>query len=185
MRKLVLAVALLASTAFTANAATVANLGVNPTSASGAFSHTVGGGAFSDQITFSLAGGPQFLTIASVTNVYPEPSDFITSMTGSVFYAGANGVPGGGDDVQVIGPILATACPLTPSCQGFAGSAILTLAGNYFLNISGVGGGTSGYGGNLAVAQVPIPPAAGLFALGLAGIGLMKRKRKTKTRDAA
>jgi hypothetical protein len=163
-----------------ANAATVANLGINPTSATGAFSHSVGGGNFNDQVLFTLAGGPAFLTIASVTNVYPESSDFITGFQGSVLFLGANGVLGGGDDQTVIGPINATPCPAQPACQGFAGSAILTLVGNYALNLTGIGGGTSGYGGNLAVAQVPIPAAAWLFGAGVLGLGALSRKRKKK-----
>ena len=185
MRKTLLLSAALMALALPANAATVANLGVNPNSTTGAFSTIgiggtggTGAGAFSDQVYFSLAGGPQFLTIASVTNVYPQPSDFITNFQGSVLFLGANGVLGGGDDQTVIGPVAASACLLQPLCQGFAGSAILTLVGNYALNLTGVGGGTSGFGGNLAVAQVPIPPAALLFLSGLAGLGWLTRRKK-------
>jgi hypothetical protein len=168
-----------------ANAATVANLGINPTSAQGDFSHAVGGGAFSDQVNFTLAGGPAFFTIASVTNVFAQPTDFITGFQGSVLFLGANGVLGGGDDQTVIGPINATPCPVQPACQGFAGSAILTLVGNYALNLTGIGGGTSGYGGNLAVAQVPIPAAAWLFGAGVLGLGALSRKRKNKSVNLA
>ena len=77
MRKaLLLGVALLGF-ATTANAAVVDNLGINPTSATGDFSsgllgiNGTGAGAFTDQVLFQLVGGPQFLTIASATNVYP------------------------------------------------------------------------------------------------------------------
>ena len=55
-----------------ANAAIIANLGINPSSAQGDFSNSPGGGAFEDQFTFQLVGGPLFLTIASVTNVFPS-----------------------------------------------------------------------------------------------------------------
>ena len=130
---------------------------------------------------FSLVGGPAFLTIASVTNVYAQVSDFITGFTGKVLYLGADGVLGGigaNADTVVIGPTAATACPLTPNCQGFAGSALLTIVGNYALDLSGNGGGTSGYGGNLAVAQVPLPGALALFASGLVGLGWLSKKRK-------
>src|SRR6478609_6590153 len=106
MRKLLLAgTALLGLAVSPASAAIVANLGVNPTSATGAFSHAVGGTTFDDQITFQLVGGPQFLTIASVTNTFSSPSDKISGFTGSVFQI--VGVIGGGDDIQVIGPIAA------------------------------------------------------------------------------
>jgi hypothetical protein len=190
MRKtLLLSAALLGLSAMSANAATVLNLGVNPDSITGAFSSIsfggtgkTGSGAFDDQITFQLVGGPAFLTIASVTNVYAKASDFITGFTGKVLFLGADGVLGGigaNADTTVIGPTAATACPLTPNCQGFAGSAILTLVGNYALDLSGVGGGTSGYGGNLAVAEVPIPGALALFATGLVGLGMLRRRKKS------
>ena len=73
IRQLLLAAATLVTMSTAGNAAIVANLGVNPTSATGAFSHAVGGGVFDDQITFQLVGGPAFLTIASVTNNFANP----------------------------------------------------------------------------------------------------------------
>ena len=191
MRRTLLATAaLLGLATASANAATVDNLGINPNSITGAFSSitfggtgTTGSGVFDDQILFQLVGGPAFLTIASVTNVYAQLSDFITGFTGKVLYLGSDGVLGGvgsAADTIVIGPTAATACPLTPNCQGFAGSALLTLVGNYALDLSGNGGGTSGYGGNLAVAEVPIPAAAWLFLTGLAGIEALRRRKKAK-----
>ena len=50
--------------------------------------------------------------------------------------------------------------PLVPSCQGVAGSAVLD-PGNYFLDLAGSGGGTSGYGGNLTTFAVPAPVLGG------------------------
>ena len=142
MKGLLLAAGALLVMSTAGNAAIIADLGVNPTSAAGHFSNSVGGTTFDDQYTFQLVGAPQFLTIASVTNVFPAATDRITGFTGSVFNTGADGVPGGIDDTIVIGPVAATAnCGL--DCQGFAGSAILN-AGNYFLDLSGTGGGTSG-----------------------------------------
>src|SRR3954469_18725561 len=100
MRKLLLAgTALLGLAASPASAAIVANLGVNPTSATGAFSHAVGGAVFNDQITFQLAGAPAFLTIASVTNNFANAASQITGFTGSVFRI--VGAIGGGDDILV------------------------------------------------------------------------------------
>ena len=73
-----------------ANAAIIANLGVNPTSSQGDFSNSVGGAAnFQDQFTFQLVGAPQFITIASVTNVFPAPTDFISNFTAAVWTTGA------------------------------------------------------------------------------------------------
>ena len=179
MRKLLLvtvaAVALLAPPD-TGEAATIANLGVNPTSSQGAFNNAPGGGAFEDQFTFQLVGGPQFLTIASVTNVFPAPSDFITNFQAAVWTTGADGIVNNGDDALVIGPVATQSCPNTANCQFAAGSAILS-AGNYYAELTGVGGGTSGYGGNIAVVPGPILGSGlGSLVLALGLFGLFRRK---------
>ena len=163
-----------------ANAAVIQSFGLDPTSAQGAFQHSLGTltGNFSDQYTFSLDHA-MTLTIASVTNVFAQPSDFITNFQGSVI-AGTPALPG----ATVIGPVFAGACPSLPTsiCQGFAGSALLS-AGDYFLNISGFANGTSGYGGNLATfAAVPVPNVG----TGLPGLiaGCLFFARWTKRRQA-
>ena len=77
-------------------------------------------------------------------------TDFITNFSASVFGYGPDNLFGGGDDNLVLGPANATmGCGLIVNCQGMAGIALLD-AGNYYLEISGTGGGTSGYGGNIA-----------------------------------
>jgi hypothetical protein len=180
MRKLLLAgTALLGLAVSPASAAIVANLGVNPTSATGAFSHAVGGTTFDDQITFQLVGSSQFLTIASVTNNFADAASRITNFSGSVFRI--VGEIGGGDDIRVIGPVAATA-NCGANCQGFGGSAILT-AGNYYLDISGIGGGTSGYGGTLStsVSAVPEPSTWAMMILGFFGVGFMAYRRRNQT----
>ena len=182
LRTLLYGTATLLALAGSANAAVVANLGVNPNSTTGAFQSPIGGvggdglGPFTDQVVFTLSGGPAFLTIASATNVFAKPSDIITNFNGSVWFT--NNTVSLADDIRIIGPIAATPCPVTPNCQGFSGSTILTLLGTYYLELAGSGGGTSGYGGNLAVAQVPIPGALALFASGLVGLGVLARRRK-------
>jgi hypothetical protein len=163
-----------------AKAAVIQNFGTDPTSAGGAFNHSLGtlNGAFDDQYTFVL-DHQMTLTIASVTNVFAQPSDKITGFNGSVVFEGADNAIGGGDDVVVIGPVFAGACPLLPAsiCQGFAGSAVLG-AGSYFLDIAGIANGTSGYGGNLATfAETPIPGAIWLFTGGLGLLGAFARKK--------
>jgi hypothetical protein len=172
------------------HADTVINLGVNPTSGAGAFANTNpgtgggGSGLFGDTYDFQLIGGPQFLTIASVTNVFASPNQFITNLTGSVVSDGPNGVRGGGDDFAVIGPVAATiGCGPIPNCQGFAGAALLN-PGGYYLLITGNAAADSGYGGNLSVAPVPSPiVGAGLPGL-IAGFGSLlgwvswKRRRR-------
>ena len=178
MRKLLLTTAALVAMLVPGNAAVIADLGVNPTSAQGDFSNSVGGATFDDQYTFQLVGGPQFVTIASATNVFPQSTDFISNFSGSVFLQ--VGAIGGADDVLVLGPAAAAPCPIVPNCQGFAGAALLN-PGNYYLDISGTGGGTSGYGGNLATAPVPGPVVgAGLPGLALAIAGWFGWRRRTK-----
>jgi hypothetical protein len=185
MKRLLLAIAALLATSVAANSAVIQNFGTDPTSATGAFNHSLGtlSGAFDDQYTFTLDHTLN-LTIASVTNVFAQSSDFITLFNGSVVFEGADGVIGGGDDVTVIGPVFASACVLVPNCQGFAGSAILG-PGNYFLDIAGIANGTSGYGGNLATFatdETPLPGALWMFAGGLGLLGLFGRdRRKYKT----
>jgi hypothetical protein len=178
MRQFLLAAATLVAMSTASNAAVVLDLGANPTSATGIFSHAVGGGAFDDQITFQLVGGPAFLTIASATNNFASgATDKITNFTGSVFQI--VGAIGGGDDILVIGPVAAGA-NCGASCQGFGGSAVLA-AGNYYLDLSGIGGGTSGYGGNLSVAAVPEPSTWAMMILGFFGVGFMAYRRKARS----
>jgi hypothetical protein len=185
MKKLLFAAAALLAMSVSSNAAVIQDFGTDPTSAGGTFQHSLGtlNGVFDDQYTFAL-DHQLTLTIASVTNVFAQPSDFITGFTGSVVFEGADGVIGGGDDVTVIGPVSASACLFVPNCQGFAGSAILG-PGSYFLDIAGTANGTSGYGGNLATfatSETPLPGAIWLFAGGLGLLGLFGRdRRKQKT----
>ena len=181
MKKLLLAAAVLFGMSVSASAAVIQAFGTDPTSAGGAFQHSLGtlNGAFDDQYTFTL-DHQMTLTIASVTNVFAQSSDKISGFNGSVVYEGADNAIGGGDDVVVIGPVFAGACLLLPStvCQGFAGSAILG-PGNYFLDIAGTANGSSGYGGNLATfAETPLPAAVWLFGSVLGGGGLLLRRRK-------
>lgn len=182
MKKLLLAAVALLAMSVSSNAAVITDFGTDPTSASGAFNHSLGSStsAFDDQYTFVLDHA-MTLTIASVTNVFAQPSDFITAFRGSVVFEGADNAIGGGDDVTVIGPVFAGACPLLPAsiCQGFAGSAILG-PGSYFLDIAGIANGSSGYGGNLATFanETPLPGAVWLFVGGLGVLGMVGRKRK-------
>ncbi|TMQ24167.1 MAG: hypothetical protein E6J90_08915 [Deltaproteobacteria bacterium] len=184
MKRMLVAAVLLALTA-PSHADVIVSLGVNPNSGAGAFANTNpgtgggGSGLFTDIYTFALVGGPQFLTIASVTNVFASADQFISGFTGAVLNDGPNGVPGGGDDFFAIGPVGATPCVLVPSCQGFAGAALLN-SGNYYLRITGDSAVNAGYGGNLSVASVPGPLAgAGIPGLivGLLGwLGLRRRR---------
>lgn len=167
-----------------ASQADVINVGINPTSATGHFSNDVGGGLFTDQVTFQLVGGPQFLTFASATNDYESvtSSDYIQNFTGQLFeQVGGIGAAGGAD--IPFGPInFAGPCPSLPNnCQILAGSAILD-AGNYYLQLSGTGGGTAGYGGDITTRAVPGPLAGagipGVIAGAMFLVGLARRRRR-------
>ena len=168
MKKLLFAAAALLVMSMPGKAAVITDLGVNPNSATGHFSNAVFGATFDDQYTFSLVGGPQFVAFASATNDFTASTDFITNFVGQLFSFGPNGIFGGGDDFAVNPPVAAVPCPDNPTgCQVLAGAAILD-PGGYFLDISGQGGGTSGYGGNLTTAAFGVPgPLAGA---GLPGI---------------
>jgi hypothetical protein len=182
MRKTLLATAALLAWTVSSHAAVIQDFGLDPTSAGGAFNHSLGTStsAFDDQYLFQL-NHTMTLTIASVTNVFAQGSDLITNFTGSVVYEGADGVIGGGDDQVVIGPVMATQpCGFVSNCQGFAGSAILG-AGHYYLDIAGTANGTSGYGGNLATFATdttPLPGAIWLFGSALAAFGLVTHGKK-------
>lgn len=179
MKKLLLAGVFLGLFAASADAAIITDLGVNPNSSTGRFNNSVGGGAFADQYTFQLIGSPQFIAFSSATNVFTSASDFITSFSGRLFQQ--VGAIGGGDDIPVSTAANAVPCPTNPTgCQLLAGSALLA-AGNYYLNITGIGGGTSGYGGNLTTAgvgAVPIPGMALAVPFGALGLGWIARRRR-------
>jgi hypothetical protein len=180
MRKLLLASAALLAFATAGNAATI-SVGTNPTSGTGHFSNDVGGGAFTDFITFNLIGAPQFFTFASATNDFGGATDFITGFTGQLF--AQVGAPGGGDDIPQNPPVLGVPCPTLPgACQILAGSATLN-PGNYYLQISGIGGGTSGYGGDITTRAIPGPLAGagipGIVAGAFFLIGLARRRKQT------
>lgn len=178
MKKLLLASVAVAALTTGAQAAVISPLGVNPTSAAGHFSNDVFGTTFEDQYTFTLEGGPQFVTIASATNVYAAPADFITGFSGQLFQQVGTVDPDGvvGDDIG-FGLIAAVACPTDPDgCQILGGRRLLG-EGNYYLEVTGTGGGQAGYGGDLTVTAVP-GPLAGAGLLSLLGLGYFGWRRR-------
>ena len=161
--------------------AVVIDLGINPTSAQGDFSTSPGAGAFADQITFTLAGGPAFVTIANATNTFANPDqDEILNWTAAIWSAGLNGVveAGAGDDQLLFGPQAGSPCAI-PNCQQVGGSGTIDAPGLYYANFTGIGSGTSGYGGNISTFAVPVGPMGGLPALmALAGFFGWRRLRR-------
>jgi PEP-CTERM motif-containing protein len=181
LRQLLLAGAALLALTTAGNAAVVASLGTNPTSAQGHFSNEVGGSTFTDDYTFTLSdAAPAYITFASATNDHATADDFISNFTGQLFLQ-VGAVAGDGNDIPVNAPVSAVGCPGNPDgCQILAGTATLT-PGNYFLELSGTGGGSAGYGGNLTVtAAVPEPATWFMMILGFAGVGLygMRKRRQ-------
>ena len=176
MRKLLLAASAVLTLSAPAAAAIVGDLGVNPTSATGAFSNqNLPTGTFDDQWTFQLTGAENFFTIASATNVFPSTTDFITNFNGSIFQI--VGTIGGGDDILLFGPELATNNCGT-QCQGFGGAGFLP-AGEFYLNIAGDAGSTAGYGGDIATIAVAVPELSTWLMmlvgfLGLGGLAMRK-----------
>lgn len=182
MRKLLLATTALLALSGAADAGFVGSLGNNPNSSTGHFSNSVLGTTFTDDWTFQLIGGPQFVAFASATNDFAGPTDFITNFQGQLWSFGPNLVYGGGDDFAVNPAAVSHPCVDNPdNCQALSGSALLT-AGGYFLQITGTGGGTAGYGGNLTTAVItPVPEAStwAMMILGFLGVGgLAMRKQQ-------
>ena len=182
MKQLLLGgVASLAMLLATPAEAIIITLPDNPTSATGAFNTSPGSGPFTDQVVFALTGGPQFVVIANATNVTANPgSDPIQDWVAAIWSAGADLAPGGGDDLLLFGPQLATPCPNLTNCQQVGGQGIIELPGTYFAEFQGIGSGTSGYGGNISTFAVPGPVVGAGFPglLALAGFLGWRRLRR-------
>ena len=81
----------------------------------------------------SLIGGPQFVTIASATNTFASPGDFITELHAAICSAGQIGAVNGGDDIPMLfrlgNPLPDIA---VPNCQRCGGSGTASIPGNYY-----------------------------------------------------
>jgi LPXTG-motif cell wall-anchored protein len=180
MRKLLLAAAAVFALSGAAQAQTVvANLGTNPNSATGTFNHAVFGATFQDIYQFSLDGpAPAHITFGTAENTFTNDTDFITGFVGQLFRQ-IGGVAGDGNDIPVNPPTFAQGCPTNPAgCQVLSGTAILA-NGDYYLDLRGTGGGTSGYSGSVTTLAVPGPILGGGLPalLGLAGFTFWRRRR--------
>ena len=179
MKSLLLTTTALLALLSPASAAVIA-LPANPTSATGNFTASPGAGAFEDQVTFTLSGGPAYITIANATNTFAGPTDAIDNWVASIWSAGANQLVNDGDDQLLFGPQAATPCIGVSNCQAVGGSGQIDTSGVFYAEFTGIGSGTSGYGGNISTFAVPIPAAGagipGLLALfGLGGLWWRKR----------
>jgi hypothetical protein len=95
----------------------------------------------------------------------------IQNFTGAIYeIVGAVDALPGGDDILKFGPQLATLCG-SGLCQQLDGVGLM-LPGSYYLAIAGNAGQFAGYGGNLSVAETPIPGAIWLFGT-IASLGAM------------
>jgi hypothetical protein len=188
MRKFLAVTAIALALAAPAHATIIGTFGVNPTSAAGAFSNDpLGpgvGGLFTDQFTFDLVGGPQFITVATASNTFAIGG--ITGPFGIQNFAASiwqttDAIIGNGDDVLRFGPQAATLCA-SGLCQELNGVGLVN-TGHYYLQVSGNAGTLAGYGGNLSVAAVPGPIVGaglpGIFAacIGLWGLAMKRRRR--------
>jgi hypothetical protein len=181
MKKLLLSTAVLLAFAMPAKAAQIDILTPNPTSATGNFTASPGSGAFEDQVTFLLTGGPVFLTIANATNTFAGPNDAIQNWVASIWSTGVDGIVNNGDDQILFGPQAASACIGVSNCQAVGGSGIINSPGLYYAEFTGIGSGTSGYGGNISTFAVPGPiVGAGLPGLLAACVGLWGLQRRRK-----
>jgi hypothetical protein len=188
MKKLLLAAAALVALSLPASASIIGpGFGINPTSAAGAFSNDPNGpgvgGVFFDQYLFNLVGGPAFVTVTTASNTFAIggiTGPFgIQGFTGAIYeIVGAVDPLPGGDDILKFGPQVASLCG-SGLCQQLDGVGLM-LPGSYYLAIAGNAGQFAGYGGNLSVAETPIPGAVWLFASGAAGLGALLRRRKKK-----
>ena len=90
----------------------------------------------------------------------------------------------GGSGFSVGPAAFATPCLANPlGCQVLAGTALLG-SGDYYLELRGTGGGTSGYGGNLTtvgIGAVPEPSTWAMLILGFAGVGFMAYRRRSQS----
>lgn len=184
MRKSLLAAAALLAMTTASQASFVANLGNNPNSATGHFSNTVNGTTFVDDFTFTLSGASQFVAFASATNDFvggTASTDFISNFTGQLLSFGADLLPFTADDFAVNPAATSHPCADNPgNCQELSGNALLA-AGGYYLQFTGTGGGTAGYGGDLttaAVAAVPEPSTWAMMLLGFLGIGFTAYRKR-------
>jgi hypothetical protein len=181
MKKLLYASVALAALLLPAQAAQVL-LPDNPTSVTGNFTFAPGAGGFEDQVIFELSGGPAYITIANATNTFAGPNDMIQNWVASIFSAGVDQVVNNGDDQLLFGPQAASACIGVSNCQAVGGSGQINTSGIFYAEFTGIGSGTSGYGGNVSTFAVPGPIAgAGIPGLIMAAGGLFAFVRRRRS----
>ena len=165
MKKLLLTSVALLAMCTAGNAAIFNILTPDPTSSAGNFSLSPGGGAFTDEVTFFVSA-PSTFTIANATNVFPRTTDRITNWQASIWDS-VDGIVGNGNDTLLFGPQTAGACFAVPSCQIVGGSGSLNGPGLFYAEFTGIGGGTSGYSGNISTFAVPGPKAGSFTIAGI------------------
>ena len=114
-----------------------------------------------------VAGESTPFTIAS-------PGSYLATITDLTFF------PGSSFDAVALGistssRLLGSAFLVTPSTNDSASFVFAATPGKYFSNVVAKCTGICSYG--VAIMAVPLPPAIGLFGIGIAGLAMVRRRR--------
>jgi hypothetical protein len=132
----------------------------------GQFSATQGAGAVNDKWYFNLVSDSD-VAARAVGIVFDNPLS-MPSLTLQLYKTSDNSTVGGSTT--------------TPNLLSLSGLSF----GSYYLHITGIAAGQGlQYVGNVAVSAVPLPAAALLLLSGLAGVGVMARRRREANTAAA
>ena len=113
------------------------------------------------------AGESTPFTIASSGSYLATITD-LTFFPGSSFDAVALGI-------STSSRLLGSAFLVTPSTNDSASFIFAATPGKYFSNVVATCSGICSYG--VAIMAVPLPPAMGLFSIGIAGLAMVRRRR--------
>ena len=113
------------------------------------------------------AGESTPFTIVSSGSYLARITD-LTFFPGSSFDAVALGI-------STSSRLLGSTFLVTPSTNDSASFVFVATPGKYFSNVVATCTGICSYG--VAIMAVPLPPAIGLFSIGIAGLAMVRRRR--------